>query len=172
MGLPRSHAAPDAIAGVVVALALRRAGDGDAVERDALRATGADMVGHGWPMKGVLRGEAPAGPDALAEVRGGEVRGGTSMGDAALARMTPGHCLGELMAMLRRVMFWYVALAGGLHLENGSVGQQMEQGWAAQRSMESDCCAGPTQMAHCSGASITMSSYSTSRMRPSPRNFV
>jgi hypothetical protein len=74
----------------------------------------------------------------------------------AFPKMTPGLCFGLLIVMLRKVMLAYCPPAGAVHVAVGSFGQQMLHGWAAQRSGLSDCCAGPIQIAHCSGASITM----------------
>ena len=55
-----------------------------------------------------------------------------------------------LRRMLRKVD------APALHVAKGASGQQSEHGCAAQRSFESDCCAGPIQMGHQLGASMAM----------------
>ena len=54
----------------------------------------------------------------------------------------PGLCFGLLIVMLRNVTFTKKALSGELHSAVGISGQQMLHGCAAQRSRESDCCAG------------------------------
>ena len=50
-----------------------------------------------------------------------------------------------MMVMLTSRMFLYCPLVGALHCACLSLGQQMEHGCAAHKSMLSDCCAGPIQ---------------------------
>ena len=67
-------------------------------------------------------------------------------------------------------MFRYVA-TGAAQVAQGSVGQQSEQGCAAQGLPLSDCCAGPIQMGHYSGDwSFTFSKVTSSTVPPSLRN--
>ena len=45
-------------------------------------------------------------------------------------------------------------------------------GWAAHKSFESLCCAGPINMGHCSGSSMIMFSYSMFEIVPGPSKHV
>jgi len=73
---------------------------------------------------------------------------------------------GELMVTFFRRMLLYL-LPEGEHLARGTSGQQMLHGWAAHGLLLSLCCAGPIQIGHCVGLSITMFSKVTSSISPS-----